>query len=37
MAAFSLSRLVKSELSDKGCLVAAADNHIAWARTGSLM
>src|SRR5215831_5960943 len=28
---------VKSELSDKGFLVAAADNLIAWARTGSLM
>ena len=25
------------ELSDKGFLVAAADNLIAWARTGSLM
>ena len=28
---------VKSELSDKGFLVATADNLIAWARTGSLM
>jgi NADH-quinone oxidoreductase subunit B len=28
---------VKSELSDKGFLVAAADDLIAWARTGSLM
>jgi NADH-quinone oxidoreductase subunit B len=28
---------VNSELSDKGFLVAAADNLIAWARTGSLM
>jgi NADH-quinone oxidoreductase subunit B len=28
---------VKTELSDKGFLVAAADNLIAWARTGSLM
>ena len=27
----------KSELSDKGFLVAAADDLIAWARTGSLM
>jgi hypothetical protein len=27
----------KSELSDKWFLVAAADNLIAWARTGSLM
>ena len=28
---------VKSELSDKGFLVAAADDLITWARTGSLM
>jgi NADH-quinone oxidoreductase subunit B len=28
---------VNSELSDKGFLVAKADNLIAWARTGSLM
>ena len=28
---------VKSELSDKGFLVSAADDLIAWARTGSLM
>jgi NADH-quinone oxidoreductase subunit B len=28
---------VNSELSDKGFLVAAADDLIAWARTGSLM
>src|SRR6202167_3383331 len=28
---------VNSELSDKGFLVAGADNLIAWARTGSLM
>jgi NADH-quinone oxidoreductase subunit B len=28
---------IKSELSDKGFLVAAADDLIAWARTGSLM
>ena len=28
---------VKSELYDKGFLVATADNLIAWARTGSLM
>jgi NADH-quinone oxidoreductase subunit B len=28
---------VNSELSDKGFLVATADNLIAWARTGSLM
>jgi NADH-quinone oxidoreductase subunit B len=28
---------VNNELSDKGFLVAAADNLIAWARTGSLM
>ncbi|HVI66557.1 MAG TPA: NADH-quinone oxidoreductase subunit B, partial [Bradyrhizobium sp.] len=28
---------VKSELSDKGFLIAAADDLIAWARTGSLM
>ena len=28
---------VNSELSDKGILVATADNLIAWARTGSLM
>ena len=28
---------LKSELADKGFLVAAADNLIAWARTGSLM
>ena len=28
---------VKSELYDKGFLVAAADNLIAWARTGSLI
>jgi NADH-quinone oxidoreductase subunit B len=28
---------VKSELADKGFLVAKADNVIAWARTGSLM
>jgi len=28
---------VKSELSDKGFLVATADNLIVWARTGSLM
>jgi NADH-quinone oxidoreductase subunit B len=28
---------VSSELSDKGFLVAAADNLISWARTGSLM
>ena len=28
---------VKSQLSDKGFLVATADNLIAWARTGSLM
>src|ERR1700720_4844501 len=28
---------VKTELSDKGFLVASADNLIAWARTGSLM
>ena len=28
---------VRSELSDKGFLVAGADNLISWARTGSLM
>src|SRR5262249_9919299 len=28
---------VKSQLFDKGFLVATADNLIAWARTGSLM
>ena len=28
---------LNSELSDKGFLVAAADDLIAWARTGSLM
>jgi NADH-quinone oxidoreductase subunit B len=28
---------VRSELSDKGFLVATADNLISWARTGSLM
>src|SRR6516225_8968962 len=28
---------LNNELSDKGFLVAAADNLIAWARTGSLM
>ena len=28
---------IRSELSDKGFLVAAADDLIAWARTGSLM
>ena len=28
---------VKSELADKGFLVATVDNLIAWARTGSLM
>ena len=28
---------LNGELSDKGFLVAAADNLIAWARTGSLM
>ena len=28
---------VNTELSDKGFLVAAADNLISWARTGSLM
>jgi NADH-quinone oxidoreductase subunit B len=28
---------VNSELSDKGFLVATADNLVAWARTGSLM
>ncbi|MFZ0777591.1 MAG: NADH-quinone oxidoreductase subunit B, partial [Xanthobacteraceae bacterium] len=28
---------VNSELADKGFLVAAADDLIAWARTGSLM
>ena len=28
---------VKGELSEKGFLVAKADNLIAWARTGSLM
>jgi len=28
---------VNNELSDKGFLVATADNLIAWARTGSLM
>ena len=28
---------LSGELADKGYLVAAADNLIAWARTGSLM
>ncbi len=28
---------VRSELSDKGFLVATADNLVSWARTGSLM
>ena len=31
------ARAVNSELADKGFLVAAADDLIAWARTGSLM
>ena len=36
-AADPLFTNVKSELYDKGFLVATADNLIAWARTGSLM
>ena len=31
------ARAVNSELAEKGFLVAAADDLIAWARTGSLM
>ena len=36
-AADPLFTNVKSELYDKGFLVATADNLIAWARTGSLI
>ena len=36
-AADPLFTNVKSELYDKGFLVATADNLVAWARTGSLM